>query len=144
MFVSGFTFIRNAVQFDFPVVEAIASVLSLCDEFVVAVGKSDDDTLALIQQIDPQKIRIVETVWNESLREGGSVYAVETNKALAAISPQADWSFYMQGDEVVHEKYLPNIRVAMERWKNDSNVDGLLFDYVHFYGSYDYVGDSPL
>ena len=144
MFVSGFTFIRNAVKFDFPIVEAIASVLPLCDEFVVAVGKSDDSTLELIQKIDSPKIRIVETVWDESLREGGAVYAAETNKALRAISPEADWAFYIQGDEVLHEKYLPNVRAAMEMWQNDATVDGLLFDYVHFYGSYDYVGDSPV
>ena len=144
MFVSGFTFIRNAVQFDFPIVEAITSVLPLCDEFVVAVGKSQDNTLELIRQIDSPKIKIIETIWDESLREGGTVYAVETNKALAAISPQADWAFYIQGDEILHEKYLPNVLATMERWKNDPTVDGLLFDYVHFYGSYDYVGDSPL
>jgi hypothetical protein len=143
MFVSGFTFIRNAVRFDFPVVEAIGSVLPLCDEFVVAVGKSDDGTLELIQQIGSPKIRIVETVWDESLRDGGAVYAHETNKALRAISPQANWAFYVQGDEVLHQKYLPTIKIAMENWQNDPNIDGLLLDYLHFYGSYDYLGDSP-
>jgi len=30
----------------------------------------------------------------------------------------------------------------MYKWKDDSNVDGLLFKYLHFYGSYDYVGNS--
>jgi hypothetical protein len=144
MFVSGFTFIRNAVKFDFPVVEAIGSVLPLCDEFVVAVGKGDDDTLELIGQIDPKKIRIIETVWDESLREGGAVYAQETNKAMAAIAPQANWAFYIQGDEVLHEKYLPAVKEAMQKWQHDDRVDGLLFDYVHFYGSYNYVGDSPV
>lgn len=143
MFVSGFTFIRNAVRFDFPVVEAIGSVLPLCDEFVVAVGKSDDGTLELIQQIGSPKIRIVETVWDESLRDGGAVYAHETNKALRAISPQANWAFYVQGDEVLHQKYLNTIKTAMENWQNDPNIDGLLLDYLHFYGSYDYLGDSP-
>lgn len=143
MFVSGFTFIRNAVRFDFPVVEAIGSVLPLCDEFVVAVGKSDDGTLELIQQIGSPKIRIVETVWDESLCDGGAVYAHETNKALRAISPQANWAFYVQGDEVLHQKYLNTIKTAMEKWQNDPNIDGLLLDYLHFYGSYDYLGDSP-
>ena len=30
----------------------------------------------------------------------------------------------------------------MEKYKNDTSVDGLLFHYKHFYGSYDYVGES--
>ncbi len=143
MHVTGFTFIRNAVKFDFPIVEAIRSILPICDEFVVAVGKSEDETLELIRQISPDKIRIIETVWDESLREGGTVYAKETDKAFQAISPKSDWAFYIQGDEVVHEKDLPIIQAAMQRWQKDSSVDGLLFHYIHFYGSYDYVGDSP-
>ena len=42
MKVCGFTFIRNAEKFDFPIVEAINSILPLCDCFVVAVGDSDE------------------------------------------------------------------------------------------------------
>jgi len=30
----------------------------------------------------------------------------------------------------------------MEKYKDDRSVDGLLFHYKHFYGSYDYVGES--
>lgn len=142
MKVSGFTFIKDAIKYDYPVVEAITSILPICDEFVVAVGKSSDDTLELIRSIAPDKIRIVETVWDESLREGGRVLAVETDKAFAAISPDSDWAFYIQGDEVVHEKYLPVIQKAMLDNLQDKRVDGLLFNYLHFYGSYDYVGAS--
>ncbi len=140
MKISGFTFIKNALIYDYPIVEAIQSILPLCDEFIVAVGKSDDDTLALIQGIDPSKIKIIETEWDESLRTGGFVLAEETNKALRAISIDSDWCFYIQGDEVMHEKYLPIVREAMLKHKDNLNVDGLVFDYRHFYGSYDYVG----
>ncbi len=142
MFVSGFTFIRNAVRFDYPIVEAIRSILPLCDEVVVAVGRSDDDTRALITGIGSDKIRILDTVWDDSLREGGRVLAEETNKAYAAIHPKADWCFYIQGDEVIHERDHSAIRQAMLQWKDDPRVEGLLFRYLHFYGSYDYVGDS--
>jgi hypothetical protein len=142
MFVSGFTFVRNAVKFDYPVQEAIRSILPLCDEVVVAVGNSEDGTLELIQRIDSPKIRIIKTVWDDSLREGGRVLAVETDKAFKAISPEADWAFYIQGDECLHEDGIPAIRQAMEKYQEDDRVDGLLFHYRHFYGSYDYVGDS--
>jgi len=142
MKVAGFTFIRNAVKNDYPVVEAITSILSICDEFVVALGNSDDGTGDLIRSINSPKIRIVDTVWDESLREGGAVFAAETDKAFAAIAPDADWAFYIQGDEVVHEKYLPVIRQEMEANLNNAAVEGLLFKYLHFYGSYDYYAHS--
>lgn len=142
MKISGFTFIKNAIIYDYPIVEAIQSILPICDEVVVAVGKSDDDTLKLIQAIDPHKIKIIETVWDESQRDGGRVLALETDKAFAAISKDADWAFYIQGDEVVHEKYLDRIYEAMKRFKDDERIDGLLFNYLHFYGSYDYIGSA--
>jgi len=142
MFVSGFTIVRNAIRFDYPIVEAIKSILPLCDEVVVAVGKSEDETLQLIKSINDSKIKIIETIWDDSLREGGKVLAAETNKAYDAISEKADWCFYIQGDEVMHEKYLPTIKSEMEKWKDDMRVEGLLFKYTHFYGSYDFVGDS--
>jgi glycosyltransferase involved in cell wall biosynthesis len=142
MKVVGFSFIRNAGLYDYPIVEAITSVLPLCDEFIISVGKSDDNTLELIRAIPSGKIRIVHSVWDDSLREGGRVLAAETDKAYAAVPDDADWVFYIQGDEVLHEKYLPVIRSAMEEHLGDSSVEGLLLRYLHFYGSYDYVGDS--
>ena len=142
MFVSGFTFINQAVRFDYPIVEAIQSILPLCDEVIVAVGDAKDGTRELIQSMSSEKIRIIDTVWDPTLREGGRVLAAETDKAYAAISEDADWAIYIQGDEVLHEDDLPNIRQAMIDHLEDFEVDGLLFNYRHFYGSYDYVGAS--
>lgn len=142
MKVSGFTFVRNAIKFDYPVVEAINSILPVCDEVVVAVGNSEDNTLELIKSINSPKIKIVETVWDDSKREGGKVLAEETDKAFKHISKDSDWAFYIQGDEVVHEKYLNEIKSQMLRYKDDKKVEGLIFNYKHFFGSYDYIGDS--
>jgi glycosyltransferase involved in cell wall biosynthesis len=142
MKIAGFTFIRNAVQNDYPIVEAITSILPICDEFVVAVGNSTDGTLELIQSIPSDKIRIIETVWDESAREGGRVFALETDKAYQAISSDTDWAFYIQGDECVHEDDLPKIVAAMHTHADNPAVEGLLFHYKHFYGSYDYVAVS--
>ena len=141
MKVVGFSFIRNAVKFDYPIVESITSILPICDEFIIALGNSDDNTEDLIKSIDSNKIRIIHTTWDDSLRKGGKVLAVETNKAFNQIK-EADWAFYIQGDEVIHEKYLPIIKESMEKWKDDQKVEGLLLNYTHFYGSYDFVGDS--
>jgi hypothetical protein len=142
MKVSGFTIVRNAVKYDYPIVEAISSILPLCDEVVVAVGRSEDGTLDLIRGIASDKIRILETVWDDSLRQGGGTFAQETDKALRAVSPDSDWAFYIQADEVVHEKYHAAIGAAMAKYQDDPRVEGLLFNYKHFYGSYDYLGAS--
>lgn len=133
---------RNAIKYDYPIVESISSILPLVDEYVVAVGNSDDKTLELIKAIGSPKIKIIETIWDDSLREGGRVLADETNKALDAVNPLAIWCFYLQGDEVIHEKYHPAIVDACQKHENNGEVQGLLFGYKHFYGSYEYLGDS--
>ena len=140
MTISGFSFVRNGVTYDYPFLESISSILPVCDEFVIAVGKSSDDTLERIRQLDSPKIRIIETAWDESLRTGGSVLAQQTNIALDHVT--GDWAFYLQADEVLHEHDLPLIRNAVEQFHGDESVEGLLFMYKHFYGSYRYVGTS--
>ncbi len=142
MKVSGFTIVRNAIKYDYPIVEAITSILPVCDEFVVAVGNSEDETLSLIKGIGSDKIRIIETVWDDTLREGGRTFAIETDKAFQAVSPDSDWCFYIQADEVLHEQYLEVVRSSMQQYLNNKLVDGFLFNYKHFFGSYDYVGES--
>ena len=142
MKIAGFTIIKNAVINDFPIVEAIKSVLPVVDEMIVLIGDSMDETIALIESIGDPKIKIHHSVWNKSLRKGGAVLADETNKAFQLIDEKYTWAFYIQGDEVVHEKYHPAIRNACENYAFDREVQGLLFKYKHFYGTYDYVGDS--
>ncbi len=142
MKVSGFSFVRNAIKYGYPAAESIKSILPICDEFIVSVGNSEDDTLQLIQSIPSDKIRIIQSVWDDSIRERGRVLAVETNKAFNAVSSDSDWAFYLQADEVVHEKYLDAIAREMLQWKDHPRVEGLLLKYLHFYGTYDYIGDS--
>lgn len=142
MKVCGFTFVRNGVKFDYPIVEAIQSILPVCDSFLVAIGNCEDGTEELIRSIGSSKIKIIHTVWDDSLREGGRVLAVETDKAFQAITEEFDWAFYLQADEVVHESSLPIVKQAMLDNLHNPKVDGLLFKYFHFYGSYQYVGEA--
>jgi hypothetical protein len=142
MKVSGFTFVRNAVKYDYPIVESIRSLLPLVDEYIVCVGNSEDTTLQLIESIQSPKIKIVHSVWDDQLREGGKILAVETNKAKEAVSKDSDWLFYLQGDECIHEKDYETIQKAMQEFQHDQAVEGLLFRYLHFYGNYKYIGDS--
>lgn len=135
--VSGFSIVRNAMQYGYPVEESLRSLAPLVDELVVAVGKGDDGTLELVRSLDLPGLRIVETVWDEALRVGGQVLAQQTNLALAEC--RHPWAFYLQADEVVHEADHARIRAALERWGADRSVDALRFRFLHFEGTYAYV-----
>jgi len=134
MKISGFTFVRNAVRYDYPVVESIRSILPIVDEFVVNVGRCEDGTLDLIRSIGDPKVRIVESVWDESLKQDGLIYSQQTNIALSACT--GDWAFYLQADEVIHEDDLPRIVEAMRSYHRSPEVRGLVFRYLHFVGDY--------
>jgi len=134
MKVSAFSICRNAVQFDYPIVEVIRAGLPLVDEFVVNVGQSDDGTLELIRSIGSDKIRIVESVWDDNLKKDGLLFSIETNKALARCS--GDWALYLQADEVLHERDYDTIRQSMRDHLANPAVLGLTFRYLHFYGDY--------
>ncbi len=132
MKISGATIVRNAIQFGYPVVEAIRSVLPICDEYIVNVGDSSDDTLDLIKSIKDPKIKIFERVWDMSI--GQDVLSIETDFAISQC--QGDWVFYNQTDELVHEKDLIQIKACMKRYLHDANIDGLQLRWLHFFGSF--------
>jgi len=134
MKVSGFTFIRNAIQYDFPIVEAITSVLPIVDEFVVNVGQSEDATLELIRSIESRKIRIIETEWDENVRVDGKIFGMQQDVALSHCT--GDWALLVQGDEVLHEEDYTEIQNAMERYLKHQEVLGLVFKMIHFKGDY--------
>ena len=142
MKIAGFTIIRNAIKYDYPVVESINSVLELVDIFYIGVGNSDDKTREMIVGINSPKIVIIDTVWDEKMREGGKVLSNETNKIFDLIPLEYDWCFYIQADEVLSEKNKNELRLFAQRYLKNHNVDGLLFDYIHFYGSYDFIGTT--
>jgi len=139
MKVSGFTIIRNGIFYAYPFREAILSILPMCDEMIVNVGVSNDGTLEAVRSINDKKIRIIESSWNMDLK-GGKVLSVETNKALRECT--GDWCFYIQSDEVVHEKYHDTIINEMKKNLDKDKIEGLRFWYKHFYGSYDYYQDN--
>lgn len=145
MKVSGFTFLRNAQKLGYPFVESIRSILPLVDEFVVALGPSDDGTEAMVRGIGDPRIRILATQWNDRIRNDYSVkgYVYGQQKSIALFNCTGDWAFYLEGDEVVHEKDLPKIRSAMEHHLEDERVEALAFDYLHFYGNANTYAWSP-
>src|SRR2546430_13916956 len=125
MKISAFTFCRNMVRYDYPIIESIRSILPIVDEFIVNVGRCDDGTLELVRSIGDPKIRIIQSVWDETLRTGGLIYSQQTNIALAAGT--GDWAFYFQADEGIHEDELPNHLQRMRGNLGNTEVLGLLF-----------------
>lgn len=140
--ISGVTIVKNAIEFDYPIVECIQSLLPIVDEMIVSIGDGNDNTLEVVQQINSEKIKIVHSVWDKSITTDGTVLAVETNKALQHVAIDSDWIFYLQADEVVHEEDYNRIVEAAQSYKDDPKVQGLLFYYKHFFGTFDYIGDS--
>ena len=89
MKISGFSFVRNGIKLYYPVAESIRSILPICDEFVVAVGRGDDDdtTRAEIEAIGDPKVRIVDTVWPEEQLLDGLDATRPSRTAYSCLQP---------------------------------------------------------
>ncbi|MGN6247172.1 MAG: glycosyltransferase family 2 protein [Ginsengibacter sp.] len=142
MKISGFTFTKNANKLYYPVKASIECLLPLVDEFIVALAQDEDDdgTEEEIMSIGSDKIKIIKTIWDLEKYPNGQEYAHQTDIAKEACS--GDWLFYIQSDEIVHEKYLPLIKQNCEKYLNDKEVEGFLFKYKHFWGDYDHYIQS--
>ena len=138
MLISAFTLIRNATLLDFPLEASIASVLPVVDEVVVNVGRSDDDTLARVRAIGDARLRIIESTWDPTL--GPAMLAAETQRAMAAC--RHAWGIYIQADEVLADGSAELVRRAIDRHDGDVTVEGVLVDYLHFYGGFDTVAHN--
>jgi hypothetical protein len=134
--ISGFSMVRNGLRLYYPVTEMIRSIIPIVDEFVVAVGDSDDGTRESIAAMGEPKIRIIDTVWDIGKYPRGMENAHQTDIAKDACT--GDWLFYLQADEVIHEKYLPVIHDRCAELHDRKEVEGLLFRYRHFWGDYDH------
>ena len=138
MKVSGFTFLRNAVINGYPFEESVRSVLPIVDEFICVIGESEDDTRERVVAIADPKIRVIDSRWNENMRDRGFVYGQQ--KMVAQFNCTGHWAFYLEGDEVLHESEVSNIRETMQENLNDPEVEALYFDFFHFYGTPNQVG----
>ncbi len=141
MKVSAFTFIKNGQILGYPFIQSIKSILPIVDEFIINVGQSEDKTLDMIRSIKDKKVRIIESKWNDGMQDRGYVYGQQ--KMIAQFNCTGDWAFYIEGDEVYHEKDLNQIKKSMQMYLHDSNVEALVFDFSHFYGNANSILNSP-
>lgn len=138
MKISGFTMMRNADKLYYPVKQSICSILPIVDEFVVALGNNDagDKTGEIIQSIQSPKLKIINTVWDIDAFPNGMENAHQTDIAKSHCT--GDWLFYLQADEVIHEKYHEQIVKRCSELIHDKRIEGLLFRYKHFWGDYNH------
>src|SRR5467141_1752571 len=123
--LSGFTIVRNAVSLDYPIVPAIRSILAVCDEVVVNVGRSEDGTRDLVAAVADPRVRILDSEWD--LSHAGATLALETDRAMAA--SRGTWGVYIQADEVLHEAGATLLADRVREWDAEPQVEGLLVDY---------------
>jgi len=133
---------KNAIKLHYPMKQSVMSILDIVDEFVVVLGDSDEDDITRkeILSIGSDKIRIIDTVWDIEKYPRGMEHAHQTDIAKEHCS--GEWLFYLQSDEVIHEKYLPVIKKRCEDLRDDKNIEGLLFNYIHFWGDFEHYQDS--
>jgi glycosyltransferase involved in cell wall biosynthesis len=130
--ISGFTFLYNVLKNDYPFIESIKSLLPLVDEYVILLLESDDGTEEKLMENYDKKMRIIK-VKKENIKFPIS-FGYYTTMALRECT--GDFCFYLQADEVLHEKYIPYIKTALEFFKNKKHVEGFLLKYKHFFGNY--------
>lgn len=138
MKISGFAMVKNADKLYYPIRASVESILPIVDEFIVALGDCDEDdrTEEELNRIQSPKLKIIRTVWDLDAYPNGTENAHQTDLAKAHCT--GDWLFYLQADEVVHEKYHDAIVRRCEQLQEDREIEGLLFGYRHFWGDYDH------
>jgi hypothetical protein len=145
MSISGFTFIKGGLSLGYPIKESIESISPLCDEVIINVGfddtelKVDDGTYEYLRDhFQGAKFKFIKNYWNpETIKEGGGkILAEQTNLALKECTKK--YCLYIQGDELIHENDFDNIKTSVKKLDVMENknikVDGLIFNYIHFYG----------
>jgi hypothetical protein len=140
--VSGFTFIKNGLTLGYPIRESVESIESLCDEIIINVGfdneelSGDDGTYAYLRDhFNHKKFTFLKSYWNPEMTSKGLILSEQTNIALNKCKGKI--CQYIQGDEVLHEDDLPAIHDGLIEMERNPRYEGLVFDYIHFYGNVD-------
>lgn len=140
MTISGFTYVRNGFKYGYPFLASIQSLLPVVDELIVVVGDSEDGTREAIVALGQEQIRIIDSVWDETLRQNGKVFAQQSNIGLAAI--KGDWAVHLQVDEVLHERDQQRLVQLIHDADKTPHIEGLLFPFYHFWGDFQHIRNT--
>lgn len=126
--LSGYTFLRNATDLGYPWVEAILSVLPICDEFVIGLANdSADDTATWAKKLQakyPEKIRLFPFDWPAITNTGTSIGAAQT---LVLRQCKGWYALVVQADELHHPDSLPTIQNIVK----DAKYEAVSFPFLH-------------
>jgi glycosyltransferase involved in cell wall biosynthesis len=135
--ISAYTYVRNGLNMKYPFIESIQSAIDIVDEYIVVLGDSVDGSREAILDLKNPKIKIVDTVWDMSLREGGKLFALQSNAGLDHVS--GDWILHLQADEVLHEHDVKKLKEYIHKYDGNPKAEGLLFPFLNFRGDYNHI-----
>lgn len=135
MNISAFTLIKNAEKFQFPVIESINSLLPAVDHYLVNVGDSETHDLLFREFRNEPKVRLITFDWGGK-EKGTSFISEQTNLIMNAIG--TDYAFYLQADEVIHERDLYRIPSFIKECEKEDRL-GITLKYLHFAGDPNHV-----
>lgn len=140
MKISGFTYVRNGFEYQYPFIASIESLLPIVDELIVVVGDSSDGTKKAILDLNENKIKIIDSIWDNSLRYGGELFAEQANIGIRHSS--GDWLIHLQADEVLMEGCRADLLQQIHMGNSSEKIDGILFPFLHFWGDYNHVRNT--
>lgn len=116
----------------------------MCDEIIINVGfddpecKKDDGTHEYLRShFTHHKYKFLNSWWDPNKTKSGLILSEQTNIALKAA--EGKFIHYIQGDEAIHENDFPAIHNGIIKMDKDQKIEGLVFDYKHFYGNLDVI-----
>ena len=124
MNIAGHLFVRDAIKYDYCVVEAIDSMIPFCDFVLVMDCSSTDGTkdLLLDHFTSNRKVQMVfDQPWDVAAGNGGIRLRMIADKCRAMLKERGvEWQFMLQADEVVHESSYQHILDACRSNKADA------------------------
>ena len=113
MKISLYTFARNALYWDYHIIDMLKHHLPFADEIIVNEGYSTDGTYEAIKDIHP-KIKIFRSHWDDS--DPKKFWIQFKNEACKRCT--GDWCILLDCDEFIPDRNYHNIEV----WGNGANV----------------------
>lgn len=141
MKLSGYTYVKNAVDMDYPFVESIRSHLALCDEVVVVDASNVKDgtreALEGIKKDFPDKLRLFSADMDWTVPNYGIYDGVLKQSAREKCTGNFLWQF--DSDELVHHTDRNALAEVIKQSDNLEKVPVLCLPIVEYWGSHDKV-----